>query len=208
MQHCAYFFRHGESSANAGEATTDVASIGLTPKGVEQAKALGRFFVEAPQKLVVSPFLRARETAAHALAAFPGLTQEVWPIQEFTYLSPQKCAGTTARDRQPWVDEYWNRAEPLYRADAGVESFNDFIGRVDTTLLRMAELIKENRLAVLFGHGIFMNALRWRVGQGQGAVTGEAMRFFREYALSAPLGNGEGFRCVLTAARLRFFAAI
>lgn len=40
--------RHGESAANAGEATLDHASIPLTLTGVEQAHLVARSFVTDP----------------------------------------------------------------------------------------------------------------------------------------------------------------
>lgn len=204
MKNIAYFFRHGESTANAGQSTADVSSIDLTPKGVEQAKALARFFPEAPQKTVVSPFLRTRKTAEYALSAFPGIAIETWPIQEFTYLSPQKCAGTTDEQRLPWRTDYWNKADPDYRDDPLAETFRDLIVRVDAVLTRMAYLLEHHRLIAVFGHGIFMGALRWRADNGCGAITSAAMRLYREYARAAPIENATGYRCELAARRLRF----
>ena len=205
IAHRLYFFRHGESVANDGKPTTDVASIELTPKGVEQARALARFFPEAPQKVIVSSFLRTRKTAELALSAFPGLSLEVWPIQEFTYLSPQRCAGTTNLERLPWVTEYWSRADPYYRDSSTAESFQDLIARVDTTLLRIPFLLANYRFAAIFGHGIFMNALRWRANNEQEAITSSSMRSCRDYTVNAPIENGMGFRCELAAGRMHFF---
>jgi hypothetical protein len=54
--------RHGESAANAGEATLDHATITLTPKGVEQAQLVALSFNHAPALIVASPFTRAHSS--------------------------------------------------------------------------------------------------------------------------------------------------
>ena len=48
--------RHGESAANAGEASLDHATIPLTSKGVEQAYLVVCSFRSAPDLFVASPF--------------------------------------------------------------------------------------------------------------------------------------------------------
>ena len=55
--------RHGESAANAGEPTRDHASIPLTAKGLEQARAVAQSITSAPGLILASPFLRAQATA-------------------------------------------------------------------------------------------------------------------------------------------------
>jgi broad specificity phosphatase PhoE len=66
--------RHGESQANTGEVThRDVGDhlIQLTPRGVEQARAIGRSigkeFFEEKSLLYSSPYLRTRQTLKHIL---------------------------------------------------------------------------------------------------------------------------------------------
>lgn len=95
--------RHGESTANTGEASMDHASIPLTPKGVEQAHLVSRSFTHAPALIVASPFSRAQATAKASIAAFPSTPLETWPIQEFTYLEPARCVNTTVAQRRAWV---------------------------------------------------------------------------------------------------------
>lgn len=62
--------RHGESAANAGEASLDHATIPLTPKGVAQAYLVACSFRSAPNLIVASPFSRAASTAMATVAKF------------------------------------------------------------------------------------------------------------------------------------------
>jgi len=146
--------RHGESAANAGEASLDHASIPLTPKGVEQACLVAGTFVQAPDLIVASPFSRAQATAMQTVAAFPSVPFEIWPIQEFTYLEPARCINTSVAHRRDWVEAYWAKADPTFADGEGAESFLDFISRAQSLLDRLAE------------HPCFIKALRWPLGQG------------------------------------------
>jgi broad specificity phosphatase PhoE len=83
--------RHAESAANAGLATVSPDSIPLTEKGIEQARLLANFLADAPALIVVSPFLRARQTAAPLIERFLNAEVENWEVQEFTYLSKTRC---------------------------------------------------------------------------------------------------------------------
>lgn len=57
-----------------------------------------------PDLIVVSPEPRAKQTAEPFIARFPGVEVETWPIQEFTYLSPARCVGTTAEPPRFWLN--------------------------------------------------------------------------------------------------------
>ncbi|WP_458366939.1 phosphoglycerate mutase family protein [Burkholderia pseudomallei] len=65
-------FRHGESAANAGDATDDPASIPLTERGAQQAIAIARRFTSPPGIVICSPFYRAQQTAATCVRADVG----------------------------------------------------------------------------------------------------------------------------------------
>ena len=87
--------RHGQSAANAGQASRDHASIPLTPLGLEQARMIAGSFSVAPDLIVASPFARAQATAQATAATFPGTAIETWAVEEFTYLAPDRCVDTT-----------------------------------------------------------------------------------------------------------------
>src|SRR5262249_12544419 len=75
-----YLLRHGQSEANAGEATPSPEAAGLTAVGRLQSRALAAALDAAPELIVVSRFRRARETAAEAHARFPEARIEEWPV--------------------------------------------------------------------------------------------------------------------------------
>lgn len=102
-----WLVRHGESAANAGAVTTDPASIPLTEAGRGQARSTAAAIMQRPNLIVVSSYLRTRQTTAPSIERFPDVPVETWPVQEFTYLSPGRCAGTTTAQRRPLVEAYW-----------------------------------------------------------------------------------------------------
>lgn len=187
-------FRHGESAANAGDATHDPASIPLTEKGEQQALAISQRFAGPPNILICSPFHRAQQTAAPTLSRFPLTPSETWPIQEFTYLTPAKCAGTSAVQRRPWVETYWDTSEPTLVDGPGAESFAAFIQRVRAALSRLARLYCSSDITVaMFGHGQFLQAMRWLIETDTAIIDADAMGAFRLVDQRSPIQNGEGF---------------
>ena len=81
-----WLVRHGQSEGNVIRSTAEAehreeyvlggrdADVPLSELGERQATALGRWLAERPREelptvVVTSPYLRARQTAAHALAA-------------------------------------------------------------------------------------------------------------------------------------------
>lgn len=156
--------RHGESLANAGGTTDDPLAIPLTELGRSQARAVAATWTAAPTLIATSTATRAIDTAAPTRARFPGVAVEAWPVHEFTYLSPRGCVGTTVHDRKAWVQAYWRRADADHRHGDDAETFAEFIVRVDAALARLAALAPPQRDGVvLFGHGQFINAMRWRL---------------------------------------------
>lgn len=103
--------RHAESAANAGLATTAPDSIQLTEKGQLQARAFADSITSAPDLIISSPFERAIATALPTAERFPNVLFELWPVEEFTYLSPNRFAGTTQADRKPHAESYWKNGD-------------------------------------------------------------------------------------------------
>jgi broad specificity phosphatase PhoE len=85
----------------------DLATIELTERGHEQARAVAASWTQAPALIVTSPYTRTRQTAAPTIARFPGVPVEVWPIEEFTYLQPARWNGTRSAERMPHLERYW-----------------------------------------------------------------------------------------------------
>ncbi|NHZ83807.1 histidine phosphatase family protein [Massilia sp. CCM 8695] len=191
------FIRHGESAANAGAATSDPANIPLTQLGHEQAQAISNSFGAAPDLIVYSPFQRVRQTAAPTLAHFAAVPVEAWPIQEFTYLAPARCAHTTPEQRRPWAAQFWDAADTLAIDGPEAESFAAFMWRVSAALDRLAGLPLAS--VALFGHGQHMQAVRWSIAHRPQIIDADAMRAFRAFDLSHPIANAAGFEATCEA---------
>ncbi|MDK2759181.1 MAG: histidine phosphatase family protein [Blastomonas fulva] len=177
----AIFIRHGESTANTGLASADVASIALTQRGEGEASRIARDWSEVPSLIVTSPFQRTKQTAAPTIARFPGVPVETWPIEEFTYLQPARWNGTASADRRPHVERYWTAADPAYCDGEGAESFGGFLRRVEATLARLAAL-PSTSLVYVFGHGQFIQAARTVVTGPDLDDTAQMRAFWRDGA--------------------------
>ena len=183
--------RHGESAANAGQATLDHSTIPLTPKGFEQAHLVALSFNHPPALIVASPFTRAHSTAMATAAMFPHIPFETWPIQEFTYLEPARCTGTTVADRREWVEAYWAKADPGFTDGEGAESFLDFIARAQSFLERLAEHPAQDIVA--FSHGQVINAVAWLIERKPLGIDGGAMVDWHEYEIANHVPNCGGY---------------
>lgn len=191
------FFRHGESAANAGLPSDDPGAIPLTARGEAQAMEIAGRIGGLPDLIVTSPFLRARQTAAPTIARFPAAPVVSLPIQEFTYLSPSRCAGTTVLQRRPWAEAYWQAADPERLEGEDAESFSLFHRRVSDALLQLAGYRRQGlRDILVFGHGQFLQAIRLFIAGQLASVDGSAMRRFRQIDLGTPIANGEGYAAV------------
>ena len=199
-------FRHGQSAANAGGATADPAAIPLTELGHAQAAALALQITKEPTLIICSPFLRAQQSAEPTRQRYPQAPCQIWPVQEFTYLSPERCAHTTAAERRPRVTAYWQEANPVAIDGPGAESFRQLLARVHHCLQGVAALpVAANAQVLLFGHGQFMQALRWGLlhcpelfnagGFTAERVDRQAMRTFQELEHAMPIANATALSC-------------
>jgi len=150
--------RHGQSIANAGGATADDRTMPLTELGHQQARSFAEDFPHAPARVVLSPYLRASQTAEPLLARFPAVAVEEWPIQEFHYLDLDGRALTDV-ERQPYVLSYWQRCDPAYVHGPSAESFSAFLLRARDTIQRLTTE-SASGCHVLFTHGFWMQAFR------------------------------------------------
>lgn len=183
-----WVFRHAESLSNAGGKTLEPNGIPLTENGLRQARDLAWTLNEPPHRIVTSPFRRAIDTARPIDARFPGAMNEVWPIQEFTYLDPVSCVGTNWADRKPRIDAYWASMDPHYVDGEGAESFSALLTRARTFLEDLTEL--ENELTIVVSHGQFMQAAKLMATRPDlGDLT--AMSLFIDRQLRRPFANCE-----------------
>jgi broad specificity phosphatase PhoE len=178
--------RHAQSAANAGLPTTDPGAIPLTQTGQRQALLLAEAITSSPDLIITSPFLRAMDTALPTAARYPDVPFEVWAVEEFTYLSPNRFAGTTQADRKPHVESYWSNGDAALVDGPGAESFEHLLGRARAMLAALADLSAQDVL--VFSHGQFIRAVAWVIN-GVSAGSPSRMREFRAADVSEPLGN-------------------
>ena len=177
MNKLIWIVRHGESTANAGGITSDHKTITLSPRGQAQAQDLSLSYPEPPTLLITSPFDRTGQTAEPTIKKYPSAKCEVWPVEEFTYLSPSSCVNTTAAERKERRDEYWERCDPDYIDGEGAESFNMLLARAKTAIDRLSRL--DEGFIVMFTHGLFMQAI-WGIWTCEGESAKELMAEFKQ----------------------------
>jgi probable phosphoglycerate mutase len=171
--------RHGQSLANAGGKTADPDSNPLTEFGRTQSKELVERLNCKPTLFVVSPFLRAQQTAEPLRNRFPNVPVEEWPIYEFTFLEPSQHHNTSEDDREPYVAAYWERGDSAYVAGPGAESFISFLDRAREAIRRLVSR-NPGGCVVIFTHGYFMQAFRL-VLLFPNATDSELMANFRRF---------------------------
>lgn len=184
-----WFIRHAQSLANAGEKTNDPGAIELTDLGQKQADYIGNYFERDPDLIVSSPFIRARQTAQFLTSRVPNVPAEVWPVQEFTYLNPERCQNTTTAERSPMADEYWERYDPHYVDGGSAESFASLMERVDSMWNILLEM-RGDKWVVMFSHAMFIKAALWRWLHPDDRITPQGMRHYRNFLYSFPIPNG------------------
>jgi broad specificity phosphatase PhoE len=171
------FIRHGESTGNIGIPCPDVSGVELTELGRQQARQLAESWVDAPELIVVSPFLRTRQTAQPTCDRFPTVPVREWAIEEFTYLEPSRWNGTTYSERLLSIEAYWKSTDPEYRDGPGAESFATLLRRADAALERLRAFTGQVNRVFLFSHGQFTQAVRVTVAHPE-ATDQEKMRRF------------------------------
>ncbi len=155
------FIRHGQSTGNAGIPCHNLALLELTELGWRQSREVAASWTETPDLIVNSPYFRTQQTAAATIQRFPDVPVEVWPIQEFTYLQPSRWNGTLSSERMPYIERYWQNADPEYcdGDGEGAESFSALLHRARAALHRLEALPAES-LVHVFSHGQFIQAVQ------------------------------------------------
>lgn len=183
-----WLIRHGESVSNADLPTGDPAESALTDLGFQQAEQIAEVIVEEPDLIVISPYLRARQTAVPTLIRFPNTPTEEWPVHEFTYLNPARYQGTTGTERRPYAQAYWERHNPYEEENGKGESFTGLMARVQDTVSRLRKHPAE--FIIVFSHGLFLRALIWSVMTGTFAATSKTMERYSHLIQALQIPNG------------------
>ena len=174
----AWFIRHAESVANAGARTVEASSYPLSDLGFRQAQQLATALPVEPDLIIVSPYVRAQQTADFAIRRFPNARIEEWPVQEVQYLDPALCVGTTQDERNALADAYWDRGEPD-QAAPNAESFTAFVARAADALHRLGK--RTEKMTFIFCHGRMMDALAWLSLSPPSVIDAAAMRRFSKF---------------------------
>ena len=155
------FIRHGESESNAGLPSSSDLSTPLTQKGMDQAQWVAQNLNFKPNLFILSPYLRAQQTAVPALLKYPNVPVEIWPIQEFSYLSYDMYQNTTSENRRSLSINYFKEADPDKVLGEGGESFHQFIQRIGNAITSLQETDADK--IIIFGHGWFVRAFLWQM---------------------------------------------
>lgn len=179
------FVRHGESVSNAGGVTMPHNEIPLSELGRLQARALAELLDVTPSTILVSRMVRTHQTAAPFSERFL-MRPEVHPaLDEFSVIDPVLIEGLTGAERKPFVQSYWDDADPDRRLGVHADTFTEFESRVNAFMVGMGTLPDST---VIFGHGIWFGLLLWRL-LGYRAADSQGMRAFRRFQLGLPMPN-------------------
>ena len=144
-----YLVRHGETELNQKKCYYGHMDVGLSEKGVKQAKAIGAFFQNRSFDVVVSsPLIRAVKTAEYILG---GREQKIVVDERLSEQNFGIFEGFTYEQLlEGYPDEFqsWNQDFSGYRIPGG-ESFSDVRDRIDNYL---KELIGRDGTMLLVAH--------------------------------------------------------
>ena len=171
--------RHGESVGNVADRQAREQRVGrldlkardadveLSPTGCEQADAIGRYLAELPESacptvMLTSPYARAADTAARALAAsglsIPCRADERLRERELGVFDGLTSAGV--REEYPEEAERRQRLGKFYYRPPGGESWADVVLRVRGVLADVGGWPSSERLWV-FTHQAVITCFRY-----------------------------------------------
>lgn len=182
-----WFIRHGESVSNANLPTTHPAASELTEKGHREAAYVAQAFTRKPDLIVVSPYIRAGQTAVPTIERFDPIKVVEWPIYEFSYLHPERYNGTTGHERWPEARAYWERLDPLEKEGNAGESFAELLARVQVMEEKLWQAPEQ--FIVVFSHGLFLRAFLWMILTGLREATRQTMEKYLYFSRSISMPN-------------------
>lgn len=166
-------------------------TIPLTEIGHQQACTLATLLPQTPSKVWASPFVRAQDTAQPYCERVGQSATVLHDLHEFNTIDPDLLQGMTGTERGPVVDAYWAEADPKKRMGVHAETFIEFERRVDGFQAQQLDQLTDS--AVVFGHGMWMCMLVWKL-LGFTANDGIGMKAFRRFQLGLPVPNGAVYR--------------
>ncbi|GJM41401.1 MAG: phosphoglycerate kinase [Ardenticatenaceae bacterium] len=182
-----WLIRHGESISNANLPTTHPAASELTKKGHRESEYVAKAFTRKPDLIVVSPYIRARQTAVPTINRFDPISVAEWPVHEFSYLHPKYYSGTTGDQRWPKARDYWQRMDPLENEGGEGESFVEMLVRVREMEAQIAKTTES--FIALFSHGLFLRAFLWMVLSGFREANSHTMERYLNFSRGLAMPN-------------------
>ena len=152
--------RHGRTAANASGLLLGRLDVGLDAEGVRQAAALGEVLDAVPvgsagRRIVSSPLLRTRQTAAH-------LDRSVVLDERWIELDYGDWDGRPLADVPPEAWAAWRRDADF--APAGGESLASVGARVRRVCEELAEEAAERDVVVVTHVSPLKAAVAWALG--------------------------------------------
>lgn len=149
---------------------------------------LAERFPTAPDRIVLSSFLRTQLTAKPLMQRFPHVPADQLPLHEFTFLDPVRWAGTTLSDRLDAVREYWERHDADFCDGPEAESFSEFYQRVLAGLESLRN--SSEAFTAVFTHGYVIKVILWHLQSLEvDPLTTEGMRHFRAFMERTTIDN-------------------
>lgn len=181
-----YVVRHGQTLANAEHRYLGSLDPALTDTGREQATALRLELPDSIDGIVVSPLLRARQTA-EILNYRSHLPVQI--IEHFRERHVGVFEGLTQAEAQQRHPDLWQRniTRQWDAAPPGGESIAEVVARVHQGLVTLAKVSAAQNV-LLVGHGFVAKVIRalirrdfsdffdWQLGNGHWLVLEEVER--------------------------------
>ena len=109
-------------------------------------------------------------------------------MHEFTYLSLDRRDNTTAVERVPMSEAYWEKCDPNYVDGIGAESFADMVQRVQDFRQKIYHL--EEEFTAVFTHETFIRGFLWLILSNTVEINSKAMGEFQAFIKSLRIPNG------------------
>ncbi|OPA91395.1 histidine phosphatase [Pseudomonas fluorescens] len=153
-----YVVRHGETWANAERRYLGALDPELTELGREQAASLSKKLPSGIEVLIVSPRLRAQQTAQILNGE---LNLELLTMGEFRERDVGVFEGLTQAEARAMHPQLWaqNITRQWAVGPTGGESIADVVARVHQGLVELAALYPE-RVVLLVAHGFVAKVIR------------------------------------------------
>lgn len=153
-----YVVRHGETWANAEHRYLGALDPELTERGREQAASLSKKLPGGIEVLIVSPRVRAQQTAQILNGE---LNLELLTMGEFRERDVGVFEGLTQAEAKAMHPQLWaqNITRQWAVGPTGGESIADVVARVHQGLVELAALYPE-RVVLLVAHGFVAKVIR------------------------------------------------